>query len=377
MNPTVAEISLPALRHNLQEVARRVGTAAIVAVVKANAYGHGAVPVARTLLAAGARQLGVATVAEGVELRAAGITAPILVMGGVFPDEIPTLLEGDLTPVLQSPDAIATMARFAGSRNISLPLRVHLKVDTGMGRLGLTEEELLAVLGSSWPAALQLEGLMSHLARADESDPLPTEDQLAKFRALLDAMKSMGLVVPLAHIAGSAAILRFPASHFNMVRPGLMLYGYAPGSARSPALRPALTWKTRVVQVKRVHPGHAVSYGGTFVASRPSVLAVLPVGYADGYARGLSNRGHVLIGGRPTPIVGRVCMDLTIVDVTDHPSVHPGDEAILLGEQGTARITADDLATWLGTISYEVLCQIGRRVVRIYLDECPPVTRED
>jgi len=364
LNPTVAEISLSALRHNLHQVTCRVGPAAILAVVKADAYGHGAVPVARMLLVAGARQLGVATVAEGLELRAAGITAPILVMGGVFPEEIPVLLEGDLTPVLHSRGAIAALARFTGSR--PTPLRVHLKVDTGMGRLGLTEEEALDVLTSSWPATLQLDGLMSHLARADEPDAAPTEDQLARFRALLNAVKSQGVPVPLAHIAGSAAILRFPASHFDMVRPGLMLYGYAPGSIRSADLRPALAWKTRIVQVKRVKPGQAVSYGGTFVAPRHTTLAALPVGYADGYGRGLSNRGQVLIGGRPAPVVGRVCMDLTIVDVTDHPPPHPGDEAVLLGEQGSARITADDLAAWLGTISYEVLCQIGRRVVRIY-----------
>jgi len=235
-----------------------------------------------------------------------------------------------------------------------------------MDRLGLTQDEALDVLTSSWPATLQLDGLMSHLARTDEPDAAPTEEQLARFRALLDAVKSKRVPVPLAHIAGSAAILRFPASHFDMVRPGLMLYGYAPGSIRSADLRPALAWKTRIVQVKRVKPGQAVSYGGTFVAPRHTTLAALPVGYADGYGRGLSNRGQVLIGGRPAPVVGRVCMDLTIVDVTDHPPPHPGDEAVLLGEQGSARITADDLAAWLGTISYEVLCQIGRRVVRIY-----------
>jgi alanine racemase len=367
LNSTVAEISLPALRHNLQVVTRLVGPATVLAVVKANAYGHGAVPVSRAFLAAGAHRLGVATVAEGLELREAGITAPIVVLGGIFPEEIQSLLDGHLTPVLHSHEAIHAQNLAASSRHISRPLPVHLKVDTGMSRLGLPPEDVLAILGSSWPATLQVEGLMSHLARADEPDPAPTEDQLATFRALLDAVKSLGLAVPFTHIAGSAAILRFPSSHCNMVRPGLMLYGYAPGSASSPTLRPALTWKTRIVQVKRIQTGQAVSYGGTFVAARPTTLAVLPVGYADGYGRGLSNRGRVLIGGRHAPVVGRVCMDLTIVDVTDHPLPHPGDEVVLLGEQGQARITADDLAAWLNTISYEILCQIGRRVVRVYL----------
>jgi len=366
LNPTVAEIHLPALRHNFREVVRRVGQTAVLAVVKANAYGHGSVPVAQALLAAGARQLGVSTVTEGSELRAAGVTAPILVMGGVFPDEISAALEGDLTPVLPSPEAIAILAELVRSR--VTPLGVHLKVDTGMGRLGLRPEEALAILTSSWPRTLRLDGLMSHLACADEPDPAPTEEQLARFRALLDAVKAAGLPVPPAHIAGSAAILRFPASHLDMVRPGLMLYGYVPGATPSDDLRPALTWKTRIVQVKRVPTGQPVSYGGTFVTTRPSTLAVLPVGYADGYSRGLSNRGQVLIAGRPAPVVGRVSMDLTVVDVTDHPPVHPGDEAVLLGRQGSATITADELAARLGTISYEVLSQIGRRVIRVYRD---------
>jgi alanine racemase len=367
LNPTVAEIHLPALRHNLREVLRRVGTAAVLAVVKADAYGHGAVPVARALLDAGVRQFGVATIAEGLELRRGGITAPVLVMSGIFPEDLPALLEGDLTPVLPSREAIEAAARLAGSSPV--PLRVHLKVDTGMGRLGLTPEDVQGVLTASWPPALQLGGIMSHLARADEADRGPTDAQLGRFRALLDALKSVGVPVPCAHIAGTAAILGFPASHLDMVRPGLMLYGYAPGSVPATDLRPVLAWKTRIVQVKRVNPGQAVSYGGTFVARRPTTLAVLPVGYADGYSRGLSNRGRVLIGGRPAPVVGRVCMDLTIVDVTDHPPVQAGDEAVLLGSQGSARITADDLAGWLGTISYEVLCQIGRRVVRVYTDD--------
>jgi alanine racemase len=183
---------------------------------------------------------------------------------------------------------------------------------------------------------------------------------------ILDAAKSAGLTLPLAHIANSAAILKYPSSHHDLVRPGLMLYGYAPGQTAAPELRPALTWKTRVIQVKKVGAGQRVSYGGTFVARRPSTLAVLPVGYADGYSRALSNKGRVLIGGQPAAVAGRVCMDLTVVDVTDHSTVHPGDEAVLLGCQGAAALTADDLATWQGTISYEVLCQIGPRVTRLY-----------
>ncbi len=367
MNSTVVEISLPALRHNFRQVARRVGAVPIIAVVKANAYGHGVGPVTRTLLTAGAHQLGVATVAEGQELRHAGITAPILVMGGIFPDDMPLLQELNLTPVLPSRDAILMATRLMKSH--SAPLPVHLKVDTGMSRLGLTREEFLDILCSNWPPTLRLEGLMSHLASADAHDGASAENQLARFRELLDAAKSAGLAVPAAHIANSAAILRFPASYFDLVRPGLMLYGYVNGPTAAADLRPALSWKTRIVQVKRVGAGQSVSYGGTFVTSSPSTLAILPVGYADGYSRALSNRGHVLVGGRTVPIVGRICMDLTVVDVSDLPDVRPGDEAVLLGRQGVAAITADDLAAWQDTISYEVLCQISPRLTRVYLED--------
>jgi alanine racemase len=328
LNPTVVEISLPALRHNLHEVIRRVGGARIMAVVKANAYGHGAVPVAQALLAAGAHQLGVAKATEGLELRHAGITAPILVMGEAVPDDIPALQRFNLTLVLPSREAIESVARLVDSR--SGPLGVHLKVDTGMGRLGLTQEDMPVVLRSSLPSSLRLDGLMSHLASADEPDTACTEEQLARFRTILDAAKSSGLTFPAAHIANSAAILRFPASHYDMVRPGLMLYGYAPRRIPVPELQPVLTWKTRVIQVKKMGAAQRVSYGGTFVTQRPSTLAILPVGYADGYSRALSNKGHVLIGGQPAPVAGRVCMDLTVVDVTEHPTVRPGDEDDLL-----------------------------------------------
>jgi alanine racemase len=367
LNSTVVEISLSALRQNLRQVVRRVGTVSIIAVVKANAYGHGVVPVARTLLMAGAHQLGVATVAEGQELRDAGITAPILVMGGLFPEDMSLLQELNLTPVLPSRDALLMAARLAAPR--SAPLPVHLKVDTGMNRLGLTREEFLEILRSTWPPTLRLEGLMSHLAAADASDAASVEDQLARFRQLLDAAKATGLVVPAAHIANSAAILRFPASYFDCVRPGLMLYGYVNGPTAAADLRPALSWKTRIMQVKRVGAGQPVSYGGTFVTSRPSTLAILPVGYADGYSCALSNRGCVLVGGRAVPIVGRICMDLTVIDVSVLPEVRPGDEAVLLGRQGAAAITADDLAVWQDTISYEVLCQISPRLPRVYRED--------
>jgi alanine racemase len=363
LSPTVAEISLPALRQNLLEVVRRAGPSAILAVVKANAYGHGAVPVSRALLAADAQRLGVATVVEGVELREAGIAAPILVMSGGFAGELSALLEYRLTPVLPSLEMVMVLARYVAGR--AAPLPVHLKIDTGMGRLGLSAREVEALLDGGWPSSLRLEGVMSHLASADERDTTGTEEQLLRFRTTLEIVKRAG-ITPIAHIAGSAGILRFPASHFDMVRPGLMLYGYAPGPMKVDTLQPVLTWKTCVVQVKRIAPGQAVSYGGSFVARRPTSVAVLAIGYADGYSRGLSNQGKVLINGGIAPVIGRICMDLTMVDVTELPSVKAQDEVVLLGRQGSMSVTADDLADQLGTISYEILTGIGPRVVRVY-----------
>ena len=367
MSLTVAEISLPALRHNLQEVSRRVRASIILAVVKANAYGHGAVPVSQALLTAGASRLGVATVTEGIELRQAGITVPILVMGGGVADELQALLQYQLTPVVPSRDCLASLAQMASKG--SSPLPVHLKIDTGMGRLGFSPAEAQSLLDSGWPAALRLEGLMSHLASADDMDAQATEAQLGQFLGVLEDIKRRGLKLPLAHIASSAGILKFPASHFDLVRPGLMLYGYAPGALPSMDLKPVLTWKTQVIQVKRIRPGETVSYGGTFIAKRPTTLAVLAVGYADGYSRAFSNRGRVLLHGRMVPVVGRVCMDLTIVDVTDIPPVIPGVEAVLIGCQGSGSISANDVAAQIDTISYEILTSIGPRVQRVYKAE--------
>ena len=367
MSLTVAEISLPALRHNLQEVSRRVRASIILAVVKANGYGHGAVPVSQALLTAGASRLGVATVTEGIELRQAGITVPILVMGGGVADELQALLQYQLTPVVPSRDCLASLAQMASKG--SSPLPVHLKIDTGMGRLGFSPAEAQSLLDSGWPPALRLEGLMSHLASADDMDTQATEAQLGQFRGVLEDIKRRGVELPLAHIASTASILKFPASHFDLVRPGLMLYGYAPGALPSMDLKPVLTWKTQVIQVKRIRPGEAVSYGGTFIAKRPTTLAVLAVGYADGYSRAFSNRGRVLLHGRMVPVVGRVCMDLTIVDVTDIPPVSPEDEAVLIGRQGSGSISANDLAAQIDTISYEILTGIGPRVQRVYKAE--------
>lgn len=366
--PARALIDLDALRHNLDQARTRLAPAcAILAVVKADAYGHGAVAVSRALLRMGVAALGVATLPEGVILREAGITAPILVLGALLPHQHADLVAYRLTPVIHDRHAAAALADYAAAKALSLP--VHVKIETGMGRLGLPPDEALPLLQSGcFERGLRLEGLMTHLADADGDDPAHTQAQITRFRAVLDRLGTAGHRPPLIHAANSAAILRYPEAHFTAVRPGLMLYGYhtLPALPSGVTLKPALTLAATVVHVRTLKPGESASYNRSFVAQRPTRIAVLPIGYADGYSRGLSGRGSVLIHGRRAPVCGKVCMDMTLVDVTDVPEAKTGDEAILIGRQGNEAITAADLADQLGAIPYEVLCAIGPRVPRLY-----------
>ena len=353
----VVTVDLSALAHNVAQVRQRLPPSSeILAVVKADAYGHGAVVISRTLVQLGIPRLGVANLQEGIALREAGISAPILVMGALFANQFPDMIAHRLTPVIYDHAAAAGFAACTGSR--SEPYPVHVKVDTGMGRLGLSPDDVLSLLQSPpFRGPLRVEGLMTHLADADSQDPSYTQTQITRFSSVISQLEAAGFQVPLIHAANSAAILCHPSAHFTVVRPGIMLYGYHTTPLRGDALE---------LKVRRVAPGESISYGRTFIASRLSRIAVLPIGYADGYSRALSNRGAVLIAGRRAPVVGRVCMDMTMVDVTDIPTVRPGHEAVLIGRQGDMQITAADLAAWLGTIPYEVLCSIGPRVIRRY-----------
>jgi alanine racemase len=338
-----------------------------LAVVKANAYGHGAVEVTRALQRLAVRRFGVATMEEGIALREAGIQDAILVMGAMIPTQFTDLVAHKLTPVLYRADMVHALA--AAVPHGAAPYPVHVKVETGMGRLGLSPEEVPDLLSlRAFGTNLNPEGLMTHLADADSHETLHTEAQLARFRRTVEALQQRGPIFPLLHAANSAAIINYPASRYSMVRPGIMLYGYhtLAKEESAPDLRPVLTWTSTVAHLQTIRPGDGVSYNRTFVASRRSRIAVLPVGYADGYNRLLSNRGAVLIGGRRAPVVGRVCMDMTMVDVTDVPGVEIGHEAVLIGRQGCEQITATDLAAWQQTIPYEVLCAIGPRVPRRY-----------
>lgn len=370
--PTSVSVDLNALGQNLAHVRRLAPRSEVLAVVKANAYGHGSIELTRTLQHLAVHRFGVATVDEGIVLRQAGIHDPILVMGPTAPAQFPDLIAYRLTPVLYRSDMVQVFA--AAISPETAPYSVHVKIETGMGRLGVRPPEMpdLAAM-PAFHAALRLEGLMTHLADADNTETTHTEKQLTEFQQTLDTLRQRGISCPLTHAANSAGIIKYPASLYSLVRPGIMLYGYHTLSNETPAieLRPILTWKATIAHLHNIQAGDSVSYNRTFIAARRSRIAVLPVGYADGYNRLLSNRGMVLIGGRRAPVIGRVCMDMTMVDVTDIPGVHIGQEAILIGQQGHECITAADLATWQQTIPYEVLCAIGQRVPRHYLPLCP------
>ena len=366
--PTYAIINLTALAHNLSCIKRSLSPGCeIMAVVKANAYGHGAAETARTLARQGIKRFAVASLDEGIALRQAGLSGSIVVLGALFEEQMFDLVAHHLTPVVSDGRILPALAKAAHSHPAPYP--VHLKVETGMGRLGFSPEELLAFLDNPLlKKPLHVEGLMTHLSDADGKDSAVTERQLGSFNALLEQIRLRGLTVPLVHAANSAAIVRFPDAHFSLVRPGIMLYGYhtMPATVPAPDLKPVLSLRTTVAQLRTIPQGGTVSYNGTFVATRPTRIAVLPIGYADGYSRQLSHRGSVLIQGRRAPIVGLVCMDMIMVDVTDLAPVQVGEIATLIGQQGEESIWADEVAAWIGTIPYEILCGIGSRVPRLY-----------
>ncbi|MBX3330475.1 MAG: alanine racemase [Nitrospira sp.] len=366
--PTVATVDLTALVHNLSQFRRILSPGCdVMAVVKANAYGHGAIETSRTLIRHGVARLAVFSTEEGVALRQAGITVPIVVLGPVFQEQFGDLFVYQLTPVVSDPSVLTALGKAAASREIFHS--IHLKIETGMGRLGLTQNELVTLIRSNkFPPSLRLEGLMTHLADTDGADPDATEEQIIRFNASLKVVLEGGFQVPLVHVSNSGGAVRFSSAQFTLVRPGIMLYGYhtLPGTVEAPDLRPVLSLKTCIAQLRTIQPGGTVSYNRTFTAKCPTRIAVLPIGYASGLSRQLSNRGQVLIRGQRVPIAGLVCMDMVMVDVTAIPRVAVGDEVVLIGQQENERITADDIAEWTGTISYEVLCAISPQIPRLY-----------
>lgn len=369
LRPTWAEIDLAAFADNLRAVKEFVGPRVkVMAVVKANAYGHGAVRLAQVAAANGADQLAVATLDEAVALRKAGLKLPILVLGTSIPGEgAEVAVELGIAQALctvELAEALSAAARRRGKEAL-----VHLKIDTGMSRIGVRPHEAVPFMERvSQLPGLRFEGVFSHFAASDEPENPYTELQFRRFQEALKALREAGYTFPIRHIANSAAILDHPEMHLDMVRPGCILFGSWPSekTQRKINIRPTLTLKTRIVFLKRVPAGTPVSYGLTYTSPSERLLATLPIGYADGYRRGLSNKASVLVRGVRAPVVGRVCMDQCVVDVSDVPGAALGDEVVLIGRQGSEEITAQELADILGTLDLELYCGLSPRVPRLY-----------
>ncbi len=364
------EIDLEAIRHNVRVMRGFLAPGArFLAVVKANGYGHGAAQVARAALSAGAEFLAVAIPEEGEALRMAGIDAPILVLGGILsPEAAAADVRLGLTQVVFDKERIRLLS--AAGASAEQEAEVHLGLDTGMCRIGVREPEEAAALArliDSLPG-ICLTGCFTHMATADEEDPSGTRRQEERYRALTRAIREAHAGVLLCHAANTASIFRYPEFHDGMARGGIALYG-CPPVPEAKGLRPAMRWITEAVYVKTIHAGDRVSYGGTFEAKKDTRVMTVPVGYADGYRRGISGKGCVLVRGRRAPIIGRICMDQLMADVTDIPGVVPGDEVVLLGRQGEECVSAQEMASWLDTIDYEVLCSPSARVPRVWINE--------
>jgi len=349
---------------------RAAGGAQVWAVLKADGYGHGAKGVARTLERAGANGVCVALLEEGIELRQAGIQVPILITGGYYGRAWGELLRHDLTPVVHDPsqiEAIADEVKFSGSE----PLNVHVKIDTGMARLGISPKEVPAMARAlqRFPE-VKLQGLMTHFACADAVEPESIDEQLDAFELATQSFRAEGIVPAIRHAANSAAVLKNPRSWLDVVRPGIALFGVEPAPGACSELRPVMRVRTEIAALRELPEGAPVGYGATFRTSRPSRIATVPVGYADGFSRALSNRGALLVRGKRVPVVGAVSMDMTMLDVTEITDVRIGDECVVLGAQkgtlGQDEISAKEIADTLGTIPWEVLTDISRRVPRFY-----------
>ena len=369
--PTWAEIDLDALAENLHLIRERVGRdLSVMAAVKADAYGHGAVACARRLETEGVDWFGVALPEEGIELRAAGITRPILCLGGFWEGQQQACLQQRLTPVVYRLDMIESLDLAARAAGVTAD--VHVKVDTGMGRLGVRSADV-AGFCEALPRFrnIRVDGLMTHLASADDPDQDDfTRAQLDRFQEAIDLFRDRGITPTFVHAANSAAAFAYPQARGNMVRPGATLYGFRrdvlPPNIEAAQLRPVMSVRSRIMLLKTVAKGEKLGYGGTFETNRESLIATIPIGYDDGYRRALSNRSQVIVRGQFAPVVGHVSMDLTLVDVTDVPGVSLHDQVTLLGTDGELSISAEDLGELAGTISYEITCGISARVPRKY-----------
>ena len=366
--PTQVEVNLSRITQNYHAIHRRVGHAVkVMAMLKANAYGHGLVEIAQHMETLGVAYLGVAFLEEGILLRERGIRTPILVCGGIYGSQVPLFLEHDLTLTASSIDKLKQVDEAAAAAGTTA--KVHLKIDTGMERVGVhyysAGEFLKASLGCKH---LVVEGIYSHFASSDAADLIYARLQLERFEEVINFYEARSLPTPIRHMANSGGILQLPESNFDLVRPGILLYGVYPSTEaiQTVKVEPALSWKSRVVYFKVVKPNHPVSYGSTWQSDHMVRVVMVPVGYGDGYFRSMSNQSQVIIRGKKYPVVGQVCMDQLVVNI-EWETAYNGDEVVLLGEIEGEQITATDLAEWAGTIPYEVLTNINTRVPRTYI----------
>lgn len=370
LRPVWAEVDLDNLAHNMEEIRRLSKSKEIIAVVKADAYGHGALDIVPTLLSHGATRLAVAVVNEAFELRRGGISCPIMVLGFTPDSLIDSILKYDIEQTIYNYELAEKISSMAVEKDKIA--KIHIALDTGMGRIGFTPDEksLNDVYKISKLPNIMIEGLFSHFSTADEWDKTYTNMQFEKFNWFYNKLQEKGVKINIRHIANSAAIIDLPETHLEGVRPGIILYGYYPSGEvlkNKINLKPVMTLKTNIVHVKQMDKGQYVSYGRAFHAERNTIIATLPVGYADGYARSLFNKIKVIVNGKFAPVVGKICMDQCMIDVTDIGEVKVGDEVILMGEYDNLKMTADEIAELLGTINYEITCTISRRVPRVYI----------
>ncbi len=365
--PTRIRVDLPAIGHNLAQIRAHVRVP-VMAIVKADAYGHGLVPVARYLAAQGVDHLGVAFLEEGIALRRAGIATPILVLGGIFGPQLAQFLAHDLEITVSSLDKLRQVE--AAAESLGKKARIHLKVDTGMERIGVHSETCGPFIAAAIASRFcEIRGIYSHLACADDPESPMTGEQVQRFADACAHFDRLGAPMPLRHLANSGGVLNFPETHLDMVRPGILLYGVQPDPAakHTVAVKSALSLRSQVVYFKVVRAGRSISYGATYRVERDSRVVTVPIGYGDGYPRALSNAGHVLIRGKRYPIAGRICMDQFMVDI-GWDSAYNEDEVVLIGEQGGEAISVEDVASWAGTIPYEILTGLNQRIPRTYIE---------
>ncbi len=366
LRPVWAEVNLQTLRENFVKL-QAYTRSEMMPIVKADAYGHGVIPVVKTLMASGANRFGVALVEEALEIKAVFPEVTVMVLGATELDQADTLVKEEIIPAIFRLSQAQALSEAAVKQNRTA--RLHIKIDTGMNRIGFRERDFADIMKIAALPNLFIEGIFTHLATSDQRDLSFAREQLNRFQSLYNRLKKAGLTIPIRHAANSAAILQFPESHFELVRVGISLYGFSPSSQMSGAvdLEPVMAWKAKVSHVKSIKTGESVSYGRTFQAAYPTRVATIPVGYADGLRRALSNQGEMLMHGKRSSMIGRVCMDQTMLEVSKIPGVQVGDVVTILGKDGYDHITATEMAEWLGTISYEVVCGISKRVPRVYL----------